>query len=123
MEAALPRCVVNCVVYDREGRGRSIPLDAISDVLAVDDGSFVWIGLVEPEDSLLDKLQEEFGLHDLAIEDAQHAHQLPKIAAYGESLFIVAYTGRAQPGGRIALGAERQSVRVGKGVAVRGDIG
>ena len=35
-------------------------------MLAVDDGSFVWVGLYEPEDALLDKLQEEFGLHDLA---------------------------------------------------------
>ncbi|MDQ2702764.1 MAG: magnesium/cobalt transporter CorA [Pseudomonadota bacterium] len=104
MEPSLPGCVVNCVAYDREGRGRTITLDAISDVLAVDDGSFVWIGLVEPEDALLDKLQEEFGLHDLAIEDAQHAHQRPKIEAYGESLFVVAYTGEAQPGGTIAFG-------------------
>jgi magnesium transporter len=48
--------------------------------------------MYEPEDTLLDKLQEEFGLHDLAIEDAQHAHQRPKIEAYGESLFVVMHT-------------------------------
>ena len=104
MEPALPGCVVNCVVYDRNGRGRTITLDAISDGLAVDDGSVVWLGLVEPEDALLDKLQEEFGLHDLAIEDAQHAHQRPKIEAFGDSLFVVAYTAEAQPGGTIAFG-------------------
>ncbi len=89
---AIPTCVINCAVYDRAGQRRDIGLDAISDVLATDDGSFVWVGLYEPEDALLDKLQEEFGLHDLAVEDAQHAHQRPKIEAYGNSLFIALHT-------------------------------
>ena len=89
---ALPACVINCAVYDREGKRRDITLDAISDALAVDDDSFVWVGLYEPEDALLDKLQEEFALHDLAIEDAQHAHQRPKIEAYGNSLFVAMHT-------------------------------
>ena len=88
----LPACVINCAVYDRHGRRKDISLDAISDALAIDDGSFVWVGLYEPEDALLDKLQEEFGLHDLAVEDAQHAHQRPKIEAYGNSLFVAVHT-------------------------------
>ena len=88
----LPTCVINCAAYDRHGKRSDITLDQISDVLAVDDGSFVWVGMYEPEPALLDKLQEEFGLHDLAIEDAQHAHQRPKIEAYGESLFVVMHT-------------------------------
>ena len=87
-DESLPTCVVNCVVYDRAGGRRDISLDAISDVLAADDGSFVWVGLYEPEDALLDKLQEEFGLHDLAVEDAQSAHQRPKLESYGSSLFL-----------------------------------
>lgn len=89
---ALPACVINCAVYDHRGKRQDISLDAISDALAVDDGSFVWVGLYEPEDALLDKLQEEFGLHDLAVEDAQHAHQRPKIEAYGSSLFVAMHT-------------------------------
>lgn len=89
---ALPACVINCAVYDHHGKRRDISLDAISDALAVDDGSFVWVGLYEPEGALLDKLQEEFGLHDLAVEDAQHAHQRPKIEAYGNSLFVAMHT-------------------------------
>jgi magnesium transporter len=93
-----PACVVNCVRYDRDGSRRDITLDQISDVLAVDDGSFVWVGLYEPEESLLDKLQEEFDLHDLAIEDAHHAHQRPKIEAYGNSLFIAVHTAQALDG-------------------------
>ena len=89
---ALPACVVNCAAYDRDGHRRDISLDAVSDVLAVDDGSFVWVGLYEPEEGLLEKMQEEFGLHDLAIEDAQHAHQRPKLEAFGNSLFIAVHT-------------------------------
>jgi magnesium transporter len=96
--AAMPTCVINCAAYDRHGVRRDITLDQISDVLAVDDGSFVWVGMYEPADVLLDKLQEEFGLHDLAIEDAQHAHQRPKIEAYGDSLFVVMHTAQAVEG-------------------------
>jgi len=88
---SLPACVVNCAFY-RDGARIDIGLDEISDVLGVDDGSFVWVGLYEPEEALLDKLQEEFGLHDLAIEDAHHAHQRPKIEAYGKSLFLAVHT-------------------------------
>jgi magnesium transporter len=93
-----PTSVINCAAYDSHGERRSISLDQISDVLATDDGSFVWVGMHEPGDALLDKLQEEFGLHDLAIEDAQHAHQRPKIEAYGESLFIVMHTAQVLEG-------------------------
>jgi magnesium transporter len=93
----LPQCVVNCAVY-RNGVRSDIGLDNISDALAIDDGSFVWVGLYEPEETLLDKLQEEFGLHDLAIEDAQHAHQRPKIEAYGNSLFLAVHTAQLLDG-------------------------
>jgi magnesium transporter len=93
-----PCTVINCAAYDRHGARRDITLDQISDVLAVDDGSFVWVGMFEPDDALLDKLQEEFGLHDLAIEDAQNAHQRPKIESYGESLFVVMHTAQAVEG-------------------------
>lgn len=81
-----------CVAYDFAGRRiGDISLDEISDVLEQPD-TFVWLGLHEPDEALLLKLQEEFGLHDLAIEDAHHAHQRPKIEVYGESLFIVLRT-------------------------------
>jgi magnesium transporter len=86
------RYVVNCAAYDRDGTRRDISLEAISDVLAIDDGSFVWVGLYEPQEAVLDQLQEEFGLHDLAVEDAHHAHQRPKIESYGNSLFIAIHT-------------------------------
>ncbi|WP_440223154.1 magnesium and cobalt transport protein CorA [Dokdonella sp. MW10] len=97
-EANHPPGVVNCVAYSAGGqRLGDITIDAISDVLAQPD-TFVWVGLLEPDEALLEKLQEEFGLHDLAIEDAHKAHQRPKIEAYGDSLFIVAQTAQVVTG-------------------------
>lgn len=95
---ALPACVINCVRYDRTGERQDIAIDAISEVLAVDDGSFVWIGIREPDATVLAKLQEEFGLHDLAIEDAHKAHQRPKVEAYGNSVFIAVHTAQVIEG-------------------------
>ncbi len=90
--------VINCVAYSSRGeRIGDIGVDAISDVLDQPD-TFVWVGLVEPDEALLEKLQEEFGLHDLAIEDAHKAHQRPKIEAYGDSLFIAAQTAQVVAG-------------------------
>lgn len=95
--------VVNCVAYSPKGeRVRDITLEEISDVLTQPDG-FVWVGLHEPTDGVLEKLQQEFGLHDLAVEDAQHAHQRPKIDAYGDSLFIALHTSQVV-GGCIQFG-------------------
>jgi magnesium transporter len=101
--AAGPRSVANCAAYGADGRKiRDITLDEISDFLAQPDG-FVWVGLVEPDEALLAKLQGEFGLHELAVEDAHSAHQRPKLEAYGDSLFIVAQTGQITDG-KIAFG-------------------
>jgi len=83
--------VVNCVAYCKGKRVSNVELDAISDVLQEQD-KFVWIGLNEPTAEMLAKLKEEFGLHELAIEDALRAHQRPKIETYGDSLFIVLRT-------------------------------
>ena len=95
--------IANCVAYGAHGeRLRDISLDEISDVLE-QPGTFVWVGLVEPDEALLMKMQEEFGLHELAIEDAHTAHQRPKIEAYGDSLFIVAQTAQLVDG-NIAFG-------------------
>jgi magnesium transporter len=95
--------VVNCVAYRNDGtRLRDISVDDISEVLKEPD-TFVWVGLHEPDSQLLLKLQEEFDLHDLAIEDAQQAHQRTKIETYGDSLFIVVQTAQLISS-RIAFG-------------------
>jgi magnesium transporter len=59
---------------------------------AAGSSEFVWIGLHEPEAGDLDRLQKLFGLHELAVEDAQMAHQRPKIEDYDEDVFIVLRT-------------------------------
>ena len=48
-----------------------------------------WIGLVRPDEAELASVAEEFELHELAVEDALHAHQRPKLERYGETLFVV----------------------------------
>jgi magnesium transporter len=78
----------------------------------------VWIGLHEPDIALLSAVQKQFDLHDLAIEDANHAHQRPKIEQYGEALFIVARTAQLTEG-RIAFGETHIFVGDGYLVTVR----
>ena len=87
--------VVASVAYSNGRRIGDVTLDDISDVVERPD-TFVWIGLFEPDEPLLRKMQEEFGLHDLAIEDALTAHQRPKIERYENSLFIVLRTAQIE---------------------------
>ena len=82
--------LVDCVAYG-DGPPRTIALDDINAALR-NPKSFVWVGLHEPDEALLDRLQAEFGLHELAIEDAHRAHQRTKIEAFGDSLFIAVHT-------------------------------
>ncbi len=83
--------VINCAAYSEGRRVANVELNDISDYLK-QPGHFVWVGLYEPGPEMLKKLQAEFGLHDLSIEDAHRAHQRPKIEQYGETLFIVLRT-------------------------------
>jgi len=83
--------VMKCVAYTGGRRVGDIGIDQISDLLGQDD-TFVWLGLREPNAALLDKIQQEFGLHELAVEDTRTAHQRPKLEGYGDSLFLVLQT-------------------------------
>lgn len=97
------KSIINCVAYANSGkRVRDTTLEEISDILA-EPGTYIWLGLHEPDESLLLRIQEEFGLHDLAIEDAQHAHQRPKIEVYDDTLFIVVHTSQFV-GGKVQFG-------------------
>lgn len=81
--------VINCVVYYCDGCCMGdIMFDVISDVLEQLD-MFVWVGLYELDEVLLEKLQEEFDLYDLVIEDVYYVYQCIKIEVYGDLLFIV----------------------------------
>jgi magnesium transporter len=81
-------------------------------------GHVVWIGLLEPSPDLLKRVQAQFGLHELAIEDASTAHQRPKIDQYGDALFIVARTAQMLEN-RIAFGETHLFVGRGYVVSVR----
>ena len=83
--------VVNCAAYAGGRRVTDVEIEDISEVLKQQD-RFIWIGLHEPKEALLRQIQQEFGLHDLAIEDALSAHQRPKLERYGDSLFVVLRT-------------------------------
>ena len=82
------------------------------------DGHVVWIGLLEPGRDLLLRVQRQFQLHDLAIEDAEHPHQRPKLEQYGDALFIVARTAQLIEG-RVTFGETHLFVGTGYIVSVR----
>jgi len=81
--------IVDCSVYDsgvrREG---TLPLEEALEAARTPD-AFVWIGLLEPTEDEFDVVIKEFDLHPLAVEDAVHAHQRPKLDTYGRTVFIV----------------------------------
>jgi magnesium transporter len=80
--------LINCVAYQDGKRLADIPVDQIHLYISK-PGCFVWVAIKDPEEAELDAMQSEFGLHDLAVEDAHKGHQRPKIEEYGQSLFVV----------------------------------
>ncbi|QUH00305.1 magnesium and cobalt transport protein CorA [Saccharopolyspora erythraea] len=87
--------VVDCAVYVDGQRleGSWTHTEAIDEVRRRGSG-FVWIGLHEPSEEQINGLAETFGLHELAVEDAVHAHQRPKLERYDNTLFMVLKTVR-----------------------------
>ncbi len=83
--------VIDSAAYAQGLRVADVEIADISEQLKHED-RFVWVGLYEPEEKLLREIQEEFGLHDLAIEDAHSAHQRPKLEQYDNCLFVVLRT-------------------------------
>jgi len=83
--------LVNCAAYQDGKKLGDIPPSEISDYVRRPE-CFVWVALYEPTPEELDAMQEEFDLHELAVEDARHGHQRPKIEEYGDGLFAVLQT-------------------------------
>jgi magnesium transporter len=77
----------------------------VSDLLA-DEGTTVWVDLCEPSEQDLAALAEEFGLHSLAVEDAVHEHQRPKLDRYDRHSFLTAYAARLDPDSGIVRTSE-----------------
>jgi magnesium transporter len=87
--------IVDCAHYENGARQHEEALSAEQAAeirKRAQPGEFVWIGIHEPEHGDLERLQELFDLHELAVEDAQNAHQRPKIEDYGQDVFVVLKT-------------------------------
>jgi magnesium transporter len=81
--------IVDQAVY-RDGRRTAEPDDfAELHAACQTEGAVAWLGLYEPSSEEFSSVAQEFGLHELAVEDAVKAHQRPKLERYGETLFLV----------------------------------
>ena len=83
--------LVNCVAYQDGQKIADIQVGEIRTYISRPN-CFVWVALKDPEPAELAALQDEFGLHELAVEDAHHGHQRPKIEEYGSAMFVVLHT-------------------------------
>jgi magnesium transporter len=72
------------------------PVQDISDYISNSD-CMVWLDVRDPNSADFDMIVEEFGLHALAIEDARHEHQRPKLDTYRTHLFLSAYAVTTDP--------------------------
>jgi magnesium transporter len=94
--------IVSSRIY-RDGRLLS-EVDALTATPKLEQkDDFIWIGLHEPDDATLNSISKNFGLHELAVEDALDPRHLPKMESYGDHLFVVARTVHLE-GDRIAYG-------------------
>ncbi len=80
--------LINCVAYQDGSKLADLPVEQISDYISR-PGCFVWVAMQDASSEELEEMRQEFGLHELAVEDAQHGHQRPKIEEYGNSMFAV----------------------------------
>jgi magnesium transporter len=83
--------LVNCAVYENGRKIADIPKEEIHLHLGK-PGRFVWVALREPTPEELEEMRKEFDLHELAVEDALHGHQRPKLEEYGDCVFAVMNT-------------------------------
>jgi magnesium transporter len=83
--------LISCVVYENGRKVADIAKEEIHLHLGK-PGRFVWVALKDPTPEELEHMREEFGLHELAVEDALHGHQRPKVEEYGDCVFVVVHT-------------------------------
>src|SRR5271157_6183830 len=111
------RAMVDCGVYVDGQRmpGKYTHAGALGKVRELEgEGkqAFVWIGLHEPDHHQMQAVADVFGLHPLAVEDAVHAHQRPKLERYDDTLFLVLKTVNYVPHESVSLA--RQIVETGE---------
>jgi magnesium transporter len=95
--------LINCVAYQQGNKLADIPVAEIGDYLQRRE-CFVWVALKDATDEELLEMQGQFGLHDLAVEDARHGHQRPKIEEYGDTVFAVMHTVEYTPSDDLLVG-------------------
>lgn len=80
--------LINCVAYENGSRLRDLAVEEISGFLSRPD-TFAWVALRDATPEEMAQMQAEFGLHELAVEDASNGNQRPKLEEYDDDLFIV----------------------------------
>lgn len=91
------RATVDCAVYLD---GQRLPgswnhtdaLQRVRELKASGAAAFLWLGLHEPNDQQMETVAKAFDLHPIAVEDAVHAHQRPKVERFDNSIFFVLRT-------------------------------
>src|SRR5438034_433597 len=96
------RMLINCAAYQDGKKLGDIAPEDISKYVSRPE-CFVWVAMKDPGPGELAAMQHEFDLHELAVEDARHGHQRPKIEEYGDSLFAVLHNIEVV-GGEIKMG-------------------
>jgi magnesium transporter len=116
--------LISCVAYQDGKKLADIPVEEIRNYVNRPD-ILVWVALRDPDADTLAHMQAQFGLHSLAVEDARHGHQRPKIEDYGDSLFAVLHV--VEPGeedefrtGEVAVFAGRNYILTVRSQAERG---
>ncbi|HEY6781096.1 MAG TPA: magnesium and cobalt transport protein CorA, partial [Thermoleophilaceae bacterium] len=84
--------IVDCAIYEHGRRREGSPTLPHAVDACREPDVFTWIGLYEPTEQEFDSIKQQFSLHELAVEDAIHAHQRPKLELYGELVFVVLKT-------------------------------
>ena len=95
--------LINCAAYEDGSKLADIPVSEISEYLKR-PGCFVWVALKDATPGELDAMQAEFGLHELAVEDARNGHQRPKIEEYGDMVFAVIHSLEMTPTDELHVG-------------------
>ena len=83
--------LISCAVYENGRKLADVPKEEIHEHLGK-PGRFVWVALRDPDAAELEEMRVQFDLHELAVEDALHGHQRPKVEEYGDCLFVVMHT-------------------------------
>ena len=95
--------LINCAAYENGTKLADVPVERISDYLQR-PGCFVWVALRDASDPEMVQMQHEFGLHELAVEDARHGNQRPKVEEYGDTVYAVIHTVEFSPTDALVVG-------------------